>query len=336
MKKTKLAVLLICTALLLAACAGSSNDSTTDPTNTAAPTSSENAASTESPTSAPDDSSVVSMTPTQEPTPTVTSAAAYTGNIIEFTGYDKTTEYSSATTIVFSETGVEINGSGASADGTTVTISAKGTYVISGTCSNGRIIASVADTEKLQLVLNGLTLTSADSSVIRINCADKTLITLAEGTTNTLEDGSKYASTETDANACIWSKDDLTINGSGTLIVYGNYNNGIDTSDDLKIVSGTISVSAKNNGIKGNDSIGILDGFISVTSKDDGIKTDNDEKSTKGCFYMENGTLVVKASDDGISAVSSVVIAGGSVEINAGDDKINCDGIVEVADGCMK
>lgn len=218
-------------------------------------------------------------------------------------------------------------------DGQSVQITEAGTYILTGTLENGQITIEVADDEKVHLIFKGVNITCTDASALCILNADKVVLTLAEGTENFLTDGSSYA--VDDNTACIYSKDDLTINGTGSLTVTGNYNNGIVCTNDLKLVSGIINVTAPDNGMKGKDSLSILDAVITISGCEDGVKCDNDTEENQGCFTMEGGSLSITASDDGISAVTSVEVTGGSIVTKVGDKAVNCDGVTRIAEGCL-
>ena len=260
-------------------------------------------------------------------------AATYTD---VFTNFDQRDTWTDATTIDFTNDGVKISGNGASADGTVVYITAEGTYVIAGECTNGQIVVEMDKTEKAQLVLMGLNLTCLDSAPLYVASADKVGLTLAEGTVNTFSDGAAYtAAFDKMPTACIYSRDDLTINGKGELIVNANVNNGIGTSNDLKIVSGTVTVTAANNGLKGNDSIAIMGGTISVTSKDDGVKTENETDPGKGYIYVEGGEITIVCADDALQATQDITVAGGHLTVNAGGKTINCDGSQDILSGSI-
>lgn len=261
-------------------------------------------------------------------------AATYTD---VFTNFDQRDTWTDATTIDFTNDGVTISGNGASADGTVVYITADGTYVISGECANGQIVVELNKADKAQLVLMGLNLTCLDSSPLYVVSADKVSLTLAEGTVNTFSDGTAYNSNAFDKKptACLYARDDLTINGKGELVVNANVNNGIGTSNDLKIVSGTVTVNAANNGLKGNDSIAIMGGTINVTSKDDGIKTENEADPGKGYIYVEGGEITVTCADDALQATQDITVAGGHLTVNAGGKTINCDGSQDILSGSI-
>jgi len=264
-----------------------------------------------------------------------TSALAATYTDV-FTNFDQRDTWSDATTIAFADDSVTITGNGASADGTVVYITGEGSYVLSGSCQNGQIVVELDKTEKAQLVLSGLTLTCLDSAPLYVTSADKVGLTLMEGTVNTFSDGSAYtAPFDKQPTACIFSRDDLTINGKGELIVNANVNNGIGTSNDLKIISGTVTVTAVNNGLKGNDSIAIMGGVISVTSKDDGVKTENETDPGKGYIYVEGGDITIVCADDALQAPQDITVAGGHITANAGGKTINCDGTQDILSGSI-
>lgn len=255
-----------------------------------------------------------------------------------FTNFDQRDTYDaqSAASITFAGDGALISGSGVSADGTVIYITEPGTYILSGECDDGQIVVDVTKDDKVQLVFNGLTLACKNSAPVYVLCADKVSVTLAEGTVNTLTDSEKYtAPFDKQPNACLCSRDDLTINGQGTLTVNALSNNGIGCKNDLKIISGTITVNAANNAVKGNDSVAIKGGVITVNSKDDGIKTENEIDVGKGYIYIEGGQIDITASDDGLQATQDITVRGGSVLAACGGQTINCDGTENITDGCV-
>ncbi len=158
--------------------------------------------------------------------------------------------------------------------------------------------------------------------------ADKTTITLASGTENTVTDGDGFVLEEgsDEPNAAIFSHDDLTINGGGALTVNARYHAGIVSKDDLKITAGTLTVSTLNDGIKGRDSLVIKDGVIAVNAEGDGLEASNDEEAEEGTIVIEGGTLTVVAGLDGIQAATRLQVDDGSVYLVASDDGINVSG----------
>lgn len=236
---------------------------------------------------------------------------------------DASFDESSATKITLLGDSASVSGSGAAAEGSTVTISTAGTYIVSGNLADGSITVTTSENDKIQIVLNGVKIASSSGPAIDIQSADKCFITLAEGTQNSLSDGSVF--TSEDANACIYATCDLTINGSGSLDVSGNYRHGVFSKDDLVVYGGTINVSAVEDGLNGKDSVKIGAGDISIDSGADGVKSSKSTNPEKGFVYVSGGSLSIDAEDDGIQAKTCLCIAGGSIEIDAVDDALHSD-----------
>lgn len=236
---------------------------------------------------------------------------------------DASFDESSATKITLSGDSASVSGSGAVAEGSTVTISTAGTYIVSGNLTDGSITVTTSENDKVQIVLNGVKIASSSGPAIDIQSADKCFITLAEGTQNSLSDGSAF--TSEDANACIYATCDLAINGSGSLDVSGNYRHGVFSKDDLVVYGGSINVSAVEDGLNGKDSVKIGAGDISIDSGADGVKSSKSTNPEKGFVYVSGGSLSIDAEDDGIQANTHLCIAGGSIEIDAADDALHSD-----------
>lgn len=174
------------------------------------------------------------------------------------------------------------------------TIKEAGVYVFSGTLKDGQIIVDAGDTDKVQIVLNGVDIKCADGPAILVINADKTFITLAEGSENTVADGKTYTSAEDQPWGAIFSKDNLTINGSGKLVVKGNYRHGIVSKDDLKVTGGEIEVTAVKDGLRGKDSVRIYDGKITISAQGNGIKSNNEKEENKGFISIDGGEIDIK------------------------------------------
>ncbi|MCQ4087899.1 carbohydrate-binding domain-containing protein [Saccharibacillus sp. JS10] len=224
-----------------------------------------------------------------------------------------------ATTITLNGTTASVKGTGAAASNGSVTISAAGTYVISGTLSDGQIIVNTTDAESVHLILSGVNLTDLDNAPIYIQSAEKVILTLAEGTDNVVTDGDKYTlNTDEEPSAAIFSKANLTINGTGNLTVTANYNDGITSKDDLNIVSGNINIQAADDGLVGKDHVYIENGTIHIDAVGDGIKSTNDEDSEKGWIAIQNGVFDITAGRDGIQSETQLVIDDGDFQIVTG------------------
>ncbi|MEI7024134.1 carbohydrate-binding domain-containing protein [Paenibacillus sp. y28] len=257
---------------------------------------------------------------------TASAAASSTAQAIEKATY-KDNDYAADWTkenpvkITLNEAGAAIEGTGASVQDQTVTISAAGTYVLSGTWKNGQIVVDVPEKDEVRLVLNGVTLERSGSAPLYIKQADKAILTLQEGTRNTVSDGSAAgtaAASEDELNAAIYSKADLTVNGTGTLVVHGHVNDGLASKDNLKITGGTLEIYAADDGIIGRDLLAVKDGSITVQAGGDGLKTTNDTDESKGNVVIEGGTFAITSGADGLQSARGIRIDGGTYAIVTG------------------
>lgn len=246
--------------------------------------------------------------------------------VVKFSVPDQTDTFdeSTATLLSLSENEVNVTGDGVTIQDNRIVLTAAGTYILEGSLDDGQIYINAGDEDKVQLVLNGVSLHCDDAPVIYGANGDKIILTLASGKINDLSDGSAYS--DDSANSCIYSKVDLTINGSGTLNVTANCNNAITTKDDLKIVNGIINISAVNNALRGNDSIAILDGTITIENCDDGIKVSNETDSDKGYIFIAGGYLTITADDDCFQAYRGFVFENGTIYARCFGKSVNCDG----------
>ena len=235
------------------------------------------------------------------------------------------------------EDAITVTGAGATADASKVTITNAGTYSISGKLANGQVIVDTQDAEMVQLILNGVNIACSTSAPIYIASAEQFMLVLADGTENSVTDGTAYVfetAGEDEPNAAIFSKADLTIGGNGALTVDGNYNDGIGGKDGLTIESGDITVTAKDDGIRGKDYVIVNDGAVTVNAGGDGVKSDNDEDTEKGYVAIDTGVFDIVAGGDAIKAETRVTIKDGDFTLSSGggsnktiDDEASAKGI---------
>ena len=256
----------------------------------------------------------VSSTPVQIPAAVTALAAAYqTGSPV-----------SAATTVItLSGTGATADGPGVEISGSTVTIQAAGIYAVSGTL-NGQLRVEAADA-KVEILLNGASITCDTGAPIYSKKSQLTVMTLIEGTENSLSQGSGASYEDAEAeepNGCLFSKNDLVICGSGSLAVNTAFRHGISTKDYLIITGGALTVTAADNGLHGHDGVYITGGTAAVTAGGDAIKANNDANDM-GWIQIDGGTLTLTAQDDGIQAESSLSITGGTISVTAGGGSAN-------------
>ena len=215
-----------------------------------------------------------------------------------------------------------------STDGSTITqndsvytITQAGEYTVTGLLSEGQIVVNADDNAEITIVLNGTSITCSNGSPIYIKNADNIKIKSEENTYNCIVDARAEADDNSDnsssenGNAAIYAACDLKLVGKGALSVTGNYNNGIQSKDDISIKNVTIKVNAVNNAIKGNDEVAIESGeIIAISRKGDGIKTSNSSLSTKGKqkgnVIISGGNIDIYAACDGIDAAYGVDVSG--------------------------
>ena len=225
---------------------------------------------------------------------------------------------SEATVITLNGSSAAVSGDGASVSGTTVTISSPGNYAITGTLTNGQIVIKAQEEGTIRLILNGVTVSNTNTSPLFVDSAEKVVLVLNEGTTNTFTDGTSYSNTDEGQNAAIYSQAYLSVYGTGKLIADGNYADGIGAKDGMVIKSGTIEVTAVDDGIRGKDYLLIHDANVTVNCGGDGLKSDNETDRSLGYVYIEAGSFNITAGADGISAQTALVTKEGQYTVTSG------------------
>lgn len=240
---------------------------------------------------------------------------------------DASYDEAAATKIALTGQGATVSGEGAAVEGSAVIITAAGTYVVSGELTAGSLTVNAGDADKVQIVLSGASIRNEAGPALNIQQADKVFVTLAAGSQNTLADGASYtlAEGEDEPNAALYSKADLTINGTGALTVEGNYRHGVNSKDDLVVTGGTLTVTAKEDGLRGKDCVKVADGSFAITAGGDGVKSNNDEDPTRGFVSIDGGTFAVEAGDEGFQAATYLRLAGGDAQIKAADHALRSD-----------
>ena len=220
---------------------------------------------------------------------------------------------------------VTLSGDTAAADGAgvevsdgLVSITAGGDYLLTGSFS-GSVMVDVEESEKVQLILSGAAIESEGQSAIVVLSADKVFLTLAENSENTVSASGELAALgEVNADGAIFSRCDLTINGTGSLRVACETGHGVVSKDDLKIASGTLTVTAAKQGLSGKDSVRIADGTITITAGTDAIRSENADDTEKGTVSILGGSIIADSGSDGIDASCTVSIEGGEITLTAG------------------
>lgn len=197
--------------------------------------------------------------------------------------------------------------------GESLKITSGGTYTLTGAITDGMI--EVETDKDVKLILNGVTVTNSNGPALYVANADNVVVELAAGTTNTFTDSSTYSGWDEDVCAAIFSHDDLVIQGEGSLVVNGNYEDGIVGKDDLKVTGGNLTITAKDDGLRGRDSVYITGGTLEISAGGDAIRSNNSDETGKGWIKIDAGVLSLSASDDGVHAESSLEINGGTIDV---------------------
>lgn len=265
--------------------------------------------------------------------------AAYTGTTIDssklFSDRDLSGGYdtSKCDSITLSDQGCTADSGNVTIDKNTITITEEGNYIISGTLSDGMIIVDVDKSEKVQLVLNGANITSETSAAIYVRNADKVFVTLADNTENKLTNGGIFeAIDDNNIDAVIFSKDDLTLNGTGKLTVESPAGHGIVSKNELVITGGTYQITATSHGLTGKDNVAIADGYFDIKAGKDAIKSQNEDDDTAGFVYIAGGDYTLNAGSDGISAINEIYIAGGTIVVEQSEEGLEAR-LVNIAGG---
>ena len=264
-------------------------------------------------------------------------AEAY-GHAVLFTENDKNGAWDTAraTRITLDGDEVSVFGGGAYAFDGSVMITGKGKYVISGTLTDGSVIVDTDSSAKIWIMLDGADITCSTGACFDVEQADKVFLTLAEGSDNRLTTaGFSEENRTAGMDGAVFSRDDLTINGSGSLTVTAAEESGIVCNDELVLTGGTITVDAAADALHVNDNLRIMETQLKLKAGDDGISLTGLESE----LYWESGTLTVTATGDGINAENNIRILNGALTLEAGDDGISAGGVtgmLEITGGTVQ
>ena len=272
-------------------------------------------------------------------TATESTAVAITdvSNLEDATHYSESdADFEEADVTEIALDGDTASASGANSDGVAVeeadgeaviTVTGGGTYRFSGELS-GHVVITADSEEDVQVILNGATITSDTDAAVSITEADEATVIVADGTENTLTDGSTRDEDVDDvANAALYSKADLTITGMGQLTVDGTYEDGIHSKDGLVITGPNVTVEAADDGIIGKDYLVLVDGTVDITSVDTGFGSDNEDDADRGWLSILGGSITVDTGDDAIKAENALAIAEGTVLVTASEEAIEAANI---------
>ena len=222
--------------------------------------------------------------------------------------------------VQLNKTGIECSDEGVEITDSNAVIKKAGTYILSGTLDNGSIIVDAGKEDKVQLVLSGVKINSDSFAAIYVRQADAVSLTLADGTENTLASSGAFSQIdENDVDAVIFSKDDLTINGNGSLRIRSAAGNGISGKDEVTITEGVIEIEAANHAIRAKDALTITGGTFTLTAEKDGLHAENGDDESLGNIFITGGDFHIQAADDAIHANTLLQIDDGNFEITGAE-----------------
>ncbi|MBR2013422.1 MAG: carbohydrate-binding domain-containing protein [Clostridia bacterium] len=263
----------------------------------------------------------------QEPTAAEPADADFAKTDAEnFTERDQQTDYdaSSVVSIRLDETTASASADSVKIDGSKITVTEEATYELSGTLKDGMLIIDAPETAKLQLIFNGVNITSETSAALYIRQADKVFLTLAEGSENTLANGGSFTAVdENNIDGALFSKQDLTLNGAGALTVTSPAGHGIVCKDDLVLTGGNYTINSASHGLDANDSVRIADTDLTIDAGKDAIHAENTDDADLGYIYISSGTIRGEAEGDGIAASATLQIQGGTIDLLVGGGSEN-------------
>ena len=220
---------------------------------------------------------------------------------------------SQATQVTLADQTATVTGQGASFSDQTLTISQAGTYVLTGSGKNLKLVVEAADTDQVHLVFQNLTL-EGEGSLLQINKAQEVVISLAEGSQNALTES--QASDDEKVKATIHSQVPLTLNGTGSLTLTALTKNALEVEDDLKVLGGTYTVKAANHGFKVEGALDIEAATLTIEAGKDGLHAEHDETTELANVTLNPTQLSIAATEDGVDAGNELTIKGGTITVS--------------------
>lgn len=216
-----------------------------------------------------------------------------------------------------------------------VLLTQAGDIWLSGSLEGGQVIVDVDEDELVHLYLAGVSISSGQGPAILVEEASKVIVTLVSETENMLADSPDYTDYE-ESRACFYSVSDLTINGAGTLRIYGYHEDGIRSRDRIRLLGGQIEVQSKGDGVRGNDGILIADTRLDIQSEQNGLRTANQGADGRGTVEIRGGDLSVIAGKNGIYAASDLYMRDCTYSIRSVEEMMRTEGLTHIADSYLR
>ena len=211
-------------------------------------------------------------------------------------------------------------------------ITEKGDYLLTGSLTG--CIHILAEEQVVHLFLKGVDIRGAKSPAIYIESAGKVVVTVCADTENRLRDSGAHTGRDTDA--CLYSRSDLTLNGTGTLTVSGLFKDAVHTRDYLSVTGVNLTVQARRDGLRGNDGMLIRDARLHVESEENGLHTTRSDKAEKGNVEIIGTDLTVIAGAYAVSADRNILIADSRAFLKGIPEPMHADGEIAAEEGCLR
>ena len=240
---------------------------------------------------------------------------------------------SGATRIALKGDTAVVRGGGAYAYDGDVVIAQAGRYVLSGALTDGSVIVSTDSTSKVWIKLDGVEISRSDDACIRVDQADKVFLTLAAGSENSLTSGAEYseAAVADKRGGVVFSHDDLTVNGSGSLRVTAGCKHGFDVNDELVITGGTITIDAPQDGLHANDGLRIENTELTIRAGDEGFCLQDPDT----LLVISSGSFDIQSVGAGVKCAGNLLVEGGTLKIESEGDAVQCEGSAEIAKAAL-
>lgn len=250
-----------------------------------------------------------------------TVAAETAEETAEFTERELDQSYDAAKAVSIALKGDSAESSSAAVvmDGSNVCITDEGVYVITGTLKDGSLIVDAEKSDKVELVLDNASVTSANFAALYVRQADKVFVTLAAGSKNELVNGGRFVLIDdSNVDGAVFSKDDLVLKGSGSLTIASPAGHGVVCKDELVITGGSYEITALKHGLQSKESIAVCDAELAIEAGKDGIHAEDSDADNVGDVYIESGKIIITAASDAVSAGNIVTVTGGSLNLSSG------------------
>ncbi len=202
--------------------------------------------------------------------------------------------------------------------GSVATITAAGTYRLSGTLTDGEVVVNAGEADLVTMQLDGVDITNRLGPAISVRGAEKVVVDLVTNSVNHLADGMYPSSGRGSSDAVLFSVTDLKIVGDGGLTIRANSGDGILSLAGLAITEGKIDVRAQADGVTAVDYMVLGAPDLSIKASDDGLRAIRMGDPGLGYISIAGGSYTIDSGGDAIKAGTDLFIYAGEFEVTNG------------------